>query len=98
MTLNFLADSNTPIPVPDIQHTTFSADAVARFTCNTLDEATANPNFDVIVIGSGMYGGYAATKLFSIADRLQSEGAHRARGSPPALQRLRIEGLVNSGF
>jgi choline dehydrogenase-like flavoprotein len=50
---------------PDVQRTTFSLDVLGRFICNTWDEATLNPDFDAVVIGSGMYGGYCAAKLFS---------------------------------
>lgn len=44
----------------------FSNNILARYFCNTLDEAiTANQAkpFDVVVIGSGMYGAYIASKL-----------------------------------
>jgi choline dehydrogenase-like flavoprotein len=42
----------------------FSVDGVARNVCNTWEEATTNPAFDAVVIGSGMFGGYCAEKLF----------------------------------
>ena len=65
MPLNRLVDAGQPItPPPDIQQTTFSHDVLGRNLCNTWEEATANPNFDAIVIGSGMYGGYCAAKLY----------------------------------
>lgn len=59
----------------DVQETTFSLDAVARFVCNTIDEVKAAQQeggfaFDAIVIGSGMYGAYTASRIF--------EGARRA--------------------
>jgi choline dehydrogenase-like flavoprotein len=38
---------------------------LGRFICSTYDEATTNPDFDVVVIGSGMYGSYAAAKIYS---------------------------------
>ena len=73
MTLNKLVDSGQPLlPPPDVQRTTFSIDAVARFVCNTWDEilaAQAGGQFDAIVIGSGMYGAYTATKLFEFGRR-----------------------------
>ena len=50
---------------PDVQRTTFSLDVLGRFICNTWDEATVNPDFDAVVIGAGMYGGYCTAKLFS---------------------------------
>lgn len=49
---------------PDVQRTSFSLDVMGRFLCNTLAEATVNPAFDVVVIGSGMYGGYCASKIY----------------------------------
>ena len=47
-----------------MQRTSFSLDVLGRFVCSTWDEATANPYFDVVVIGSGMYGSYAAAKIY----------------------------------
>ncbi|WP_306751692.1 hypothetical protein [Paracoccus actinidiae] len=58
-------DKDFPPGEPDVQRTTFSIDAMGRFICNTYDEAVRNPAFDVIVIGSGMYGAYCAAKLYS---------------------------------
>ncbi|MFB2772796.1 family 16 glycoside hydrolase [Pelatocladus sp. BLCC-F211] len=72
MTLNRLVDSGQPLPTPDVQRTTFSLDAVARFVCNTWEEilaAQSESQFDAIVIGSGMYGAYTATKLFEFGRR-----------------------------
>ncbi|MGL4883815.1 MAG: family 16 glycoside hydrolase, partial [Waterburya sp.] len=60
------------MPTPDVQRTTFSLDAVARFVCNTWEEILAaqeGGQFDAIVIGSGMYGAYTATKLFEFGRR-----------------------------
>src|SRR5260370_20471101 len=56
----------TPSPTEEVayQETSFSVDAIARNFCNTWEEAMTNPAFDVVVIGSGMYGGYCANKLF----------------------------------
>ena len=54
----------SPIDEVDYQETSFSVDAVARNVCNTWEEATTNPDFDVVVIGSGMFGAYCADKLF----------------------------------
>lgn len=54
-----------------IQQTSLSLDTLARFTCNTFDEVIFSDNsqspFDYIVIGSGMYGSYAASKLFRLS-------------------------------
>jgi choline dehydrogenase-like flavoprotein len=54
----------SPVDGVDYQETSFSVDVVARNVCNTWDEATTNPNFDAVVIGSGMFGAYCADKLF----------------------------------
>lgn len=49
----------------NFQSTTFSIDVLGRLSCNTWDEATLNGGaaFDVVIIGSGMYGAYCATKI-----------------------------------
>ncbi len=76
MSLNRLIDSGVPLPLPDVQSTTFSIDAMARFTCNTWDEVVGaqDPSqIDVVVIGSGMYGGYVAAKLFELGRRMADE-------------------------
>lgn len=67
MPLNKLADTGQPLPLPDLQRTTFAIDGIARFVCNTWSEIQAaqmGGPFDVVVIGSGMYGAYCATKIF----------------------------------
>jgi len=69
MPLNRLTDSGQPIvPPPDVQHTTLGVDVLGRYVCNTWDEATAGGTrrFDVIVIGAGMFGGYAAEKIYRL--------------------------------
>lgn len=43
-----------------VQRTRLSIDVLGRFICSTLDEALASGPFDLIVIGSGMYGGFVA--------------------------------------
>jgi hypothetical protein len=50
----------------DVQNTTLSIDALGRFVCSTWDEATNLDfsAFDAVVIGSGMYGAYCATKIW----------------------------------
>jgi choline dehydrogenase-like flavoprotein len=57
-----------PSPSEEVnyQETSLSIDALARNICNTWEEATANPAFDTVVIGSGMYGAYCAEKLFRL--------------------------------
>lgn len=58
-----------------VQRTSLSLDVLGRFLCNTLDEAlqpageTEPPfdltaKFDAIVIGSGMFGAYCASRLW----------------------------------
>ncbi len=79
MSLNRLIDSGIPLPPPDVQNTSFSADALARFTCNTWDEVMrvdGGRGIDVVVIGSGMYGAYTAAKLFEQGRRM--DDAERA--------------------
>jgi choline dehydrogenase-like flavoprotein len=69
MPLNRLFDSGQPItPPPDVQRTTLGIDVLSRFVCSTWDEATANSTrqFDAIVIGAGMFGGYCAEKIFRL--------------------------------
>ena len=68
MTLNRLLDSGQPIvPPPDVQRTTLALDVLSRFVCNTWDEATAGSTrqFDAVVIGAGMFGGYCAEKVYN---------------------------------
>jgi choline dehydrogenase-like flavoprotein len=67
MPLDRLFDSGQQIvPPPDVQHTTLGIDVLSRFVCNTWGEATANGTrqFDAVVIGAGMFGGYCADKIF----------------------------------
>jgi choline dehydrogenase-like flavoprotein len=54
----------SPLDGVDYQETSFSVDVVARNVCNTWEEAMTNPDFDAVVIGSGMFGAYCAEKLF----------------------------------
>ncbi len=55
----------------ELQNNTFTLDGLARYICSTYAEATtATQNtggFDAVVIGSGMYGAYAAAKLFQFS-------------------------------
>lgn len=61
--LNRLVESQQQVT---IQQTRFSEDVVGRYVCNTWDEAVNNggPPFDVVVLGSGMYGAYCAEKIY----------------------------------
>lgn len=65
MSLTQTIVTNTPIlsGEPDVQRTSFSLDIMGRFLCNTYSKATTNADFDVVVIGSGMYGAYCAAKM-----------------------------------
>jgi choline dehydrogenase-like flavoprotein len=60
-----VTDQPFPAGAPDVQRTSFALDVLGRFVCSTYDEATSNPDFDVVVIGSGMYGAYCAAKIYS---------------------------------
>ena len=58
MPLTQLQTTNQAFPPgePDVQRTSFSLDVLGRFICSTWEEASVNPDFDVIIIGGGMYG------------------------------------------
>ena len=75
MSLNELVDTGKPIRGEnrDVQATSLSIDALARFTCNTWEEvaqAGGSRGFDAVIVGSGMYGAYLAAKLFEFGERL----------------------------
>jgi choline dehydrogenase-like flavoprotein len=58
----------------DVQQTDLAYDAVSRYVCNNWQEiiAAQGPGaypFDVVVIGSGMFGGYCAEKLYRLGGR-----------------------------
>src|SRR5262245_40275362 len=55
-----------PALAVDIQDSEFSKDLLPRFVCSTFDEAVNNGGrpFDVVVIGAGMFGAYAAEKIY----------------------------------
>jgi hypothetical protein len=62
----------------DVQATTFSVDGLSRFVCNTWEEvqnARGGHDFDVVIVGSGMYGGYLAAKLFEFGEKLEDASA-----------------------
>ena len=55
-----------------VQQTAFSYDVIGRFVCNDWGEVAASLAdggfpFDVVVIGTGMYGGYCAEKLYRLS-------------------------------
>ncbi|MCF0060569.1 DUF1080 domain-containing protein [Dyadobacter chenwenxiniae] len=66
------------IPASDsvnVQQTTFGLDVIPRFVCNTWDEATSDSEgIDVVVIGSGMYGGYCASKIYEMSRERFAQG------------------------
>lgn len=75
MPLNKLVDSGQPLPAPDIQRTTFSVDGMSRFSCNTWEEILAaqqGGGFDVVIVGSGMFGAYTAAKLYELGRRMSN--------------------------
>ncbi len=56
-----------PLPAPDdVQQTSFSHDVLGRWVCSTWPEVSSNGGdpFDIVVIGSGLFGGYIADKLY----------------------------------
>jgi hypothetical protein len=56
----------------DFQDSEFTKDVIGRYVCSTFDEAINNggPPFDVVVIGSGMFGAYAAEKIYRQSEDL----------------------------
>ncbi len=84
----------------DVQRTSFSIDALARYACNTWDEAIASGKFDVVVIGSGMYGSYAASKLYELSNTFPA-GMRRPRilvlESGPFLITEHVQNLTRVG-
>ena len=56
----------TPADRVEVQETAFSIDVPGRYVCSTWDEATNNGGvqFDVVVIGAGMFGAYCAEKIY----------------------------------
>jgi choline dehydrogenase-like flavoprotein len=61
-----LLPSSDPADRVEVQETAFSIDVSGRYVCSTWDEATNNGGvqFDVIVIGAGMFGAYCAEKIY----------------------------------
>ena len=99
MTLNRLIDSGSPIvPPPDVQRTTFGIDVLSRFVCDTWDEATAGGTrqFDAVVIGSGMFGGYCADKIFRDGQASQLKVLVLEAG--PFLVPTHVQNLPNAGL
>lgn len=78
----------------DYPSTEFSVDVLSRFVCNSLDEALNSGPFDIVIVGSGMYGGYLATRL------LQESPAKRVLvlEAGPFLIAEHVQNLPNIGF
>ena len=50
-----------------VERTTFSLDVYGRFMSNTWNEEVERrgSEFDVVIIGSGMFGAYAASHIYN---------------------------------
>lgn len=88
--LTQLVDSGVHSP-SGVQETTFALDALSRFVCNSINEVAEAQQqggfgFDVVVVGSGMYGAFTAAKIY--------ERAHRQ----PMAQRPRVLVLESGPF
>jgi hypothetical protein len=61
-----LLPTSDPADRVEVQETAFSIDVPARYVCSTWDEAINNGGvqFDVVVIGAGMFGAYCAEKIY----------------------------------
>lgn len=93
MPLNKLSDSGQRVGTPDVQTTTFSADGVSRFICNNWDEVIAAQGshpFDIVIVGSGMYGGYCAAKLFEFGEQLAQQLRSQNISSQPIVPRILV--------
>lgn len=103
MAVSKLVDSGQPfVNEPDIQRTTFAVDAPGRFFCNTWDEAVSAQQgrpFDVVIVGSGMYGGYLAAKLYEFGGDLPEADRPRVLvlESGPFLLAEHIQNLTGMG-
>lgn len=64
LTQTTVTGSPFPTDQSDVQTTSFALDVLGRYICNTYSEALTNTDFDVVVIGSGMYGAYCAAKMY----------------------------------
>ena len=68
--LRRLFESANPADTVAVQATTLSHDLLGRYACATWDEVAGNGGqpFDVVVVGSGMFGGYCAEKLYRFGE------------------------------
>lgn len=92
MSIPRLEPATESVPV---QNTSLGIDAFSRYVCNTWEEAveSGGPPFDAIIIGSGMYGGGLATKLYRLTGRkiLVLEAG-------PFLTPEHVQNIANIGF
>jgi len=63
--------NNLPVLEPDtsqppvsVQGIDLSIDVLGRFLCSTCYEAVGNGGPPVVIVGSGMFGAYAAGKIY----------------------------------
>src|SRR5258708_16562531 len=61
-----------PNALVDVQQTAFSHDVLGRWVCSTWPEVSNNGGdpFDIVGIGSGLFGGYIADKLYRGGEKL----------------------------
>ena len=83
----------------NIQRTSLGIDALARFFCNTYDEVKAveGDGFDVIVIGSGMYGSYFASKIFTFSTEQGKQIRVLVLEAGPFVISEHFQNLTNAG-
>ena len=91
-----------PNATADVQQTEFSHDALGRWVCSSWPEVSNNGGdpFDVVVIGSGMFGGYIADKLYRHAEDIGLRVLVLEAGSyllPTHVQNLPRLGLFGPG-
>jgi hypothetical protein len=93
VSLRSLTPSGSQTPV---QSTTLSLDALGRNVCNTWAEAVDNggPPFTVVIVGSGAYGSYLATKLV----RLHPAARVLVLEAGPFLVSEHVQNLGNVGL
>lgn len=61
-----LVPTSNATDLVEVQDSAFSVDVQGRYICSTWDEAVNNGGvqFDVVVIGAGMFGAYCAEKVY----------------------------------
>ncbi len=68
--INRLVETNQGV---EVQETSLAIDVLGRYIGSTWDEATMNGgiDFDVVVIGAGMFGAYCAEKIYRLGPNLR---------------------------